>query len=78
MQSINQINQYIVSVDGMHVYPNGINLSKHAPIVMTISDGLDLLIDKTVHRAPISVQKVAWHKVNDAHLANTRNALMIK
>ncbi len=38
---------------------NGINLSKHAPIVMIISDGLDQLIDKTVHRAPISVQKVA-------------------
>ncbi len=76
MQSINQINQYIVSVDGMHVYPNGIDISKHAPIVMTISDGLDLLIDKTAHRgAPLSVQRVAWHKVNDAHVA--QNALMI-
>ncbi len=41
----------------MHVSPNGINLSKHAPIVMTISDGLDQLIDKTAHRAPVSVQK---------------------
>ncbi len=50
------IDHYIVSdnvyhfIDGMHISPNGINLSKHAPIVMTISDGLDQLIDKTAHR----------------------------
>ncbi len=37
------------SIDGMHVSPHGINLSKHAPIVMTISDGLDQLIYKTEH-----------------------------
>ncbi len=30
----------------MLLSPNGINLSKHAPIVMNISDGLDQLIDK--------------------------------
>ncbi len=54
---------------------NGINLSKHAPVVMIISDGLDQLIDKTVHRAPISVQKVAWHKVNDAHVAQYNQCL---
>ncbi len=53
----------------MHVSPNGINLSKHTPIVMTINDGLDQLIDTTAHRAPLNVQKVAWHKVNDAHVA---------
>ncbi len=61
------IDHYIVSdnvyhsIDGMHVSLNGINLSKHAPIVMTISDGLDQLTDKTAHRAPISVQKVVLH-----------------
>ncbi len=75
------IDHYIVSdnvyhsIDGMHISPNGNNLSKHALIVMTISDGLDQLIDKTAHRALLSVQKVAWHKVNDAHVAQYKECL---
>ncbi len=59
----------------MHASPNGINLPKHAPIVMTISDGLDQLIDKTAHRAPLSVPKVVWHKVNGAHVAPYKECL---
>ncbi len=46
----------------MHVSLNGINLSKYVPIVMTIS-------------APLSVQKVAWHKANDAHAAQYKECL---
>ncbi len=49
----------------MHVSPNGMTLSKHAPIVMTTSDRLDQLIDKTAHRAPLSVQKVACHNTEN-------------
>ncbi len=78
------IDHYIVcdnvyhSIDGMHISLNGINLSKHDPIVMTINDGLDQLIDKTAHRAFLSVQKVTWYKVNDAHVAQYKECLVDK
>ncbi len=40
-----------------------------------IRNSLDQLIDKTAHRAPISVQKVAWHKVNNAQVAQYNECL---
>ncbi len=44
------------SIDGMHVSQNGRNLSKHAPIAMTIRNRLDQLqVIQTPHRAPIGI-----------------------
>ncbi len=40
-------------IDKMYVSPNGINVSKHAPIVMTLRGSIDQLRDQTAHRAPI-------------------------
>ncbi len=63
------------TIDKMYVSPNGINLSKHAPIVMILRGSIDQLRDQTTHRAPIILQKVAWHKVNDEHVTQYKACL---
>ncbi len=66
------------TIDKMYVSPNGINLSKHAPIVMTLKGSIDKLRYQTAHRAPIILQKVAWHNITDEHATQYKAWLNVK
>ncbi len=63
------------TIEKMYVSPNGINLSKHARIAMTLKGCIDLLRDQTAHREPIILQKVALHNINDGHATQYKACL---
>ena len=78
---MSQIDHFIMSrnvydsIDNVVVCPNGINMSKHVPLIITLRDSLDQLRCQTVQRAPPVLKNVAWHRISENDVLNYKICL---